>query len=111
MGVPRAIMLRGLSKITVDFGGPLVLIDTTKTGCDQVFSATTFTALGKNPTCDVSDVITITLGSSATINVGDVITFGTGFMLKGCTATFNHYQPVSLILDSGLTDEDNLPYI
>jgi hypothetical protein len=34
MGVPRAIMLRGLSKITVDFGGPLVLIDTTKTGCD-----------------------------------------------------------------------------
>jgi hypothetical protein len=27
-------MLRGLSKITVDFGGPLVLIDTTKTGCD-----------------------------------------------------------------------------
>jgi hypothetical protein len=32
-------------------------------------------------------------------------------MLKGCTAPFNHYQPVSLILDSGLTDEDNLPYI
>jgi hypothetical protein len=34
MGVPSAIMLRGLSKITVDFGGTLVLIDTTKTGCD-----------------------------------------------------------------------------
>lgn len=29
MGVPYAIMLSGLEKIKVDFGGPIVLIDST----------------------------------------------------------------------------------
>jgi hypothetical protein len=62
MGVPYATFLRGLSKIKVDFGGPLVYVDTTKTGCDQVFSSTVVATFGKNPTCDVSDAITITLG-------------------------------------------------
>jgi len=37
MGVPYSILTSGLNKIKIDFGGPLDLVDTTKTGCDQYF--------------------------------------------------------------------------
>lgn len=37
MGVPYSILTSGLYKIKIDFGGPLDLLDPTKTGCDQYF--------------------------------------------------------------------------
>lgn len=37
MGVPYSILTSGLNKIKIDFGGPLELVDTTQTGCEQYF--------------------------------------------------------------------------
>ncbi|CAD8121248.1 unnamed protein product [Paramecium sonneborni] len=112
MGVAYSLLKSGLNKIKIDFGGPLDLVDETKTGCDEYFQTSTVSTLGSNASCSIDEnAIIVTLGKYATIDIGHTFAFGSGFKLKICSSSFIAYKQSNLILDPSTSNEENLPYI